>query len=126
MAAMAGVILVAFGTGCRQDTTLTLQSTEVIKDTVSFKADLQPIFTAKCAIAGCHSDGGQTPDLESGKAYQSLISMSLVDTTVPKTSIIFERLTGVLSPAMPLTGSSDPDNINALVLAWITQGAKNN
>ena len=121
-----GVILIAMVTGCKQDVTLTLPSTETITDTVFFSKGLQPIFTAKCALSGCHVDGGQAPDLELGKAYSTLTSGNFYDTTAPKSSIIYKRLTGASAPAMPVSGSNNPDNINALVLAWITQGAKNN
>jgi len=121
-----GVVLIIACTGCTKDVTIVYKSTETITKTVSFSNDLAPIFTKNCALGGCHADGGQKPDLAQGKAYNSIISMSLADTSKPTTSIIYERLTGVLTPAMPLNGTSDPSNIDALILAWIKQGAKNN
>jgi len=124
--AALGVLFVATVTGCKQDVTLTIQSTETIKDTVSFSKELQPIFTAKCALNGCHVNGGQAPDLENGESYSSLSSAKFYNIAAPKSSILYERLTGALAPAMPVNGTNNPDNINALVLAWITQGAKNN
>lgn len=121
-----GVILVVMFPGCQQDITLTIKTEKAVSGTVSFGKDLQPIFSKSCALGGCHADGGHLPDLMAGKAYNSLITGKYVDTTTPKMSIIYERLTGVLSPAMPLTGSSNPSNIEGLMLAWVTQGAKNN
>jgi hypothetical protein len=58
-------------------------------------------------------------------AYNSLMS-KYVDIKTPENSILYERLTGKLSPSMPMGRTNNPSNINSLVLAWITQGAKNN
>jgi len=124
--AALSAILIAAVTGCKQDVTYTIQPSEVITDTVSFSKNLQPIFTSKCALSGCHVSGGQVPDLETGVAFSSLKSANLYDTSSPKNSILYGRLIGTLTPAMPIGGSSNPDNVDALVLAWITQGAKNN
>jgi hypothetical protein len=60
------------------------------------------------------------------KAYNSLISGDFISVSDPESSILYERLTGKLSPAMPMGKDSNPSNINALVLAWIKQGAKKN
>ena len=49
-----------------------------------------------------------------------------VDLNDPKSSEVMGWLTGTIKPAMPLGATTNPSNINALMLAWIKQGAKNN
>ena len=112
--------------GCVKDTTVIIPLDSVITRTVSFKNDIIPIFSNSCSLSGCHATGGHVPDLSNDKAYTSLINGKYVDKDKPETSIIYGRLTGKISPSMPLGGTSNPSNINALMLAWIKQGAKDN
>lgn len=124
--AAVGMLLIAVITGCQKDTTLIIKPQQVtVASVVSFSKDLVPIFSKNCAVTGCHATGGHTPDLMADKAYTSLMS-KYIDTKTPESSIVYERLTGKLSPAMPMGKPTNPSNINALVLAWIKQGAKKN
>ena len=124
---VVSVILITLITGCQKDTTLIIQpAATTVTDTVSFSKSLIPIFTANCALSSCHASGGHAPDLTAAKAYNSLISGKFVDTKNPETSIIYERLTGKLTPAMPMGATTNPSNIEGLILAWMKQGAKNN
>jgi hypothetical protein len=117
------VLLIA---GCKKDITLIIQNETVpVTDTVSFSKDLVPLFSKNCALSGCHATGGHAPNLMADNAYNSLMS-KYVDIKTPENSILYERLTGKLSPSMPMGRTNNPSNINSLVLAWITQGAKNN
>ena len=111
---------------CSKNDTLTIKpSKAAITRAVSFKGDLVPLFAKNCAVAGCHDS--RTPVLTAAQAYNSLINGSFVNTKTPASSIIYERLTVKLTPGMPYNApGSDPGQINELVLAWITQGAKNN
>lgn len=119
-----GVLLIA---GCRKDITFIMKPQSVaVTDTVSFSKELVPIFTTNCALSGCHATGGHAPNLMADKAYNSLISGDYINVIDPESSILYERLTGKLIPAMPMGKDSNPSNINALVLAWIKQGAKKN
>lgn len=120
---VTGILIIA---GCSKDATL-YPSTEgvVLNKTVSFSNDILPIFSAKCSISGCHS-GTTSPDLTASKAYNSLTNGGYLNVADPKNSKIYLRLTGKTLPSMPLGGTSNPSNINALVLTWITQQAKNN
>ena len=121
MVALSGLFI----TGCVKDDTLTIKPTvTVITKTVSFKTDLVPLFVANCAVSGCHD--ARNPVLKADLAYNSLVNGKFIDTKTPASSIIYKRLTGVLSPAMPFGKPTNPGNINGLVLAWITQGGKNN
>lgn len=117
-----------FITGCVKDDTLILKPIVApITRTVSLAGDLEPIFVGHCAKTGCHIVGGQKPDLSSAaSSYKSLVP-EMVNLTTPASSILYMRLTGAATPAMPFDApASDPSGINELVLAWITQGAKNN
>ena len=124
-AAFLGGLLIS---GCEKDTTYTIKDVPVVvTKTVSFAKDLNPLFTANCALAGCHATGGHSPNLMADKSYLSLTTdAKYVNVKSPTSSILYERLTGVLSPAMPMGKTTNPSNINNLVLAWIKQGAKNN
>jgi len=112
--------------GCYKDKTVLITKTEVITTPISFSIDIVPIFNKNCNMSGCHSSGSQVPDLTPGNAYRSLFQEDMIDTGDPEKSEIMGWLTGKLKPSMPLGGTANPSNINALMLAWITQGAKNN
>ncbi len=123
-AVVLGVLFIA---GCAKDTTLTIKDVPVVvTKTVSFSKDLVPLFSKNCALSGCHAAGGHAPDLDSDKAYNSLTAGNFVNVKDPLSSILYERLTGKLSPAMPMGQATNPGNINNLALAWIKQGAKKN
>ncbi len=112
--------------GCYKATTVKIDNTPAITTTVSFSADLQPIFIKNCALSGCHGGGGQKPDLSTANAYKSLSSTNYINKSNPANSVVYLWLTGKEAVSMPIGGNNNPSNINALVLAWITQGAKNN
>ena len=58
---------------CGKDVTLTIQpQPKIVANTVYFSKDLVPIFSKSCAVSGCHASGGQSPDLSSDEAYNSL------------------------------------------------------
>ena len=119
------VLLIA---GCTKDTTFIIKDKPVVVTaTVSFSKDLIPLFSKNCALSGCHAAGGHVPNLMADKAYNSLMNdPDFINVKEPEKSQIYERLTGKLSPSMPMGRASSPSNINSFVLAWIKQGAKNN
>ena len=117
----AAVILVL--TGCYKDKTVSVDAPVVTK-TVSFSQDLVPLFSKSCAFSGCHSTGGQAPNLLAANAYNALIIGNYITKTSPASSIIYLKLTGKKGTPMPVTGVN-PDYA-ALVLAWIKQGGNNN
>ncbi len=114
--------------GCYKATTLYPNPNDVtlVNKEVSFVNDIIPIFGEKCAISGCHNSGGANPDLTVSKAYNSLTNGGYLKVGDPKNSKLYLRLSGKVAPSMPLGGTINPSNINALVLTWITQQAKNN
>ena len=115
----SSVILVS----CYKDKTVNVDA-PAISRTVTFSQDIQPIFTKSCALSGCHSTGGQTPNLTSGAAYNSLIIGNYINKTSPEGSFIYLKMTGKKGTVMPVGGMNK--DYNALILAWIKQGANNN
>ncbi len=92
---------------------------------ISFATQIQPIFsTQKCTT--CHKVGGSepSPNLTEGNAYNSIISMNLVDLANPENSLIY----WYPDPAdtQHHTWQKYTANQAQLVLQWIKQGAKNN
>lgn len=84
---------------------------------VSFKDEIQPIFTSNCTT--CHK-GSFSPDLTSGKAYESLTKGGYVNTANPESSKIYVKITSSSHTART------SDLQKQKILAWITQGALNN
>lgn len=112
--------------GCYKADTLYPNTDSQVNKEISFVKDIIPVFNQKCSISGCHGSGGHTPNLTAPKAYNALVNGGYLNLADPKNSKLYLRLTGKITPAMPLIGSTNPSNINALVLTWITQKAKNN
>jgi hypothetical protein len=110
--------------GCYKTATLLIDNSPAITTTVSFSNDIEPVLTSSCAKSGCHN-GSVSPDLTAANAYNSL-TLGFVNTSDPSNSLVYLWLTGKEAATMPLGSSNNPNNINALMLAWITQGAKNN
>jgi hypothetical protein len=89
-------------------------------DTISFSLDIVPIWSEQ-GCTGCHSTGGQSPDLTPDNAYNSLMSTGLVSTDDPESSKIYYY------PLATGTHYAKYDTQQAAdVLWWITDGAKDN
>lgn len=93
-------------------------------DTISFTAQLIPIFNNNCNMSGCHITGSVSPDLSPDKAYRSLTLMGFVDTSDAESSILFARMDATSSP-MPPEGRLSDKEVNE-ILYWIKQGALEN
>jgi len=107
---------------------------------VSFKNDVQPIFTASCASSSCH--GGSSPqkgqNLTVGNAFSNIVNVASVE--VPSylrvkpsssdSSYLYMKITGDSRIAsgtvkMPKGGSLSSADIQT-IKNWIDQGAQNN
>lgn len=94
---------------------------------VSFSDDIMPIFNASCNMAGCHSEGGISPDLSATNAYLVLSSGSMLDLLTPENSELYKRMIDEGNP-MPTNGFGgilDANKTNT-VLVWIQEGALDN
>jgi hypothetical protein len=105
---------------CAKDTLVPVQSNINPNIKISFKDTIQPIFTASCATANCHS-GTVSPNLLAGQAYSSLTSGHYINTGSPSQSTIYT----VMEPGGIMSNHCTVDQAD-LVLAWIKQGALNN
>ncbi len=111
--------------GCSKTTTVIIDNSPAITETVQFSKTIVPIFSKSCATSGCHS-GSVAPNLSDATAYNALVTGNYLNLTNPAGSDVYLWLTGKKSATMPLGSANNPSNINALILAWIKQGAKNN
>ncbi len=108
--------------GCYKNKTVNFDTGDDITRSVSFTGDIIPIFNSSCNISGCHSSGGKAPDLSISNAYNSLAGYT--NTGDPQSSELYLWMAGKKGTPMPVGGINK--DYNALVLAWIKQGAKNN
>ena len=109
--------------GCYKDKTVNIDAPAITR-TVTFSRDIQPIFTKSCALSGCHSTGAQTPNLTQSASYNSLIIGNYINKTSAENSFLYLKMTGKKGTVMPVGGMNK--DYNALILAWIKQGANNN
>ena len=63
---------------------------------ISFSADIQPVFDARCVR--CHSSR-YDPELSSGESYDALIAGEYVDTNDPESRELYIQLKGVQGKA---------------------------
>lgn len=84
---------------------------------VDFTTEIEPIFT-QLGCTQCHPALHQ-PDFAAGKAYASLMSNHLVDTLNPAASILMQKIDAGHNSAVNMTATQ-----KALILKWITEGAK--
>ena len=110
--------------GCYKDKTVLFDTGDEITRPVSFAADIIPIFNKSCNLSGCHNAGGIKPDLSATNAYNALTVGNYYNMAVPENSNIYLWMTGKKGTLMPTSGVNK--DYNALVLAWIKQGALNN
>ena len=91
-----------------------------VPDSVSFSANVIPIFDARCNSAGCHSTGGIQPDLTSTNAYNDLIIFGYVDTDFPELSVLYTKVHSGSMVQFAEPGDAE------IILKWIEQGAEDN
>ncbi|MDZ4708596.1 MAG: hypothetical protein SH818_09385 [Saprospiraceae bacterium] len=110
--------------GCYKDTSIFSDTSDEITRTVSFTNDILPIFNNSCNSSGCHNSGGKSPDLTASNAFNALSGGNFINTAEPQNSEIFQWMTGKRGTPMPVSGINK--DYNALIVAWIKQGANNN
>jgi mono/diheme cytochrome c family protein len=112
---------------------------------VSFSQQVQPIFTAKCALSGCHGSGNLQPpekpmNLSAGQAYSNTVnvssaqlgSMDRIEPGQPDRSYLVHKIQGThlqvggSGVRMPATGDFLSQSQIDLIRSWIAQGALNN
>lgn len=98
---------------------------------VTFSADVQPIFSARCALPGCHIQPSPQAgmDLSPGQSYASIVNVPAVSLgpglrvkpSEPDSSVLYGLISAGTMPAQgnPLL----PSQIETIRI-WIENGAK--
>ena len=108
-----------------------------VKEDPSFASDIQPIFTANCALSGCHAAPGQHGlILSAGQSYSLLVNVNSVEVPtlmrvrplLPDSSYVVLKIEGrqTVGVRMPATGTPLSSTNIQLIRNWITKGAQNN
>lgn len=115
LAALLSGILMLGMFGCEY---VTIEPKDVVIPVtpVDFATEIEPIFTT-VGCTECHN-GSIMFSLAAGKAYASLISRNLVDTVNPANSNILKKI------APGHNNKTFTAEQSALILKWITEGAK--
>ena len=113
------MLFLAFNTGCYYDQVYIAPVIPDLPDEpVSFAAEIQPVFTAKCTQ--CHPPT-MGLDLSEGNAYNSINDPKYINLGTPAESLIYTK---------PDPAGSHPAKYStteaAIVLKWIKEGAKDN
>lgn len=91
----------------------------------SFRDDILPILTNRCAFAGCHVAGG--PGGIDLRAYDTVIAGGRDDDTIIAGDARESELVEVIVEGeMPPGGPPLPAAQIQLIIDWINEGAKNN
>ncbi len=107
--------------GCYYDEVL--EGNGSLPKNVSFSGDVVPIFNLNCNTNGCHDAGAShSPSLTKENAYTALMQGNYINTIVPTQSKLYKEMAeGNMPPSGALVGKE----LN-IILAWISEGAKNN
>ena len=87
---------------------------------VSFSTELKPLFNSSCALVGCHVSGAHKPYMTTNDSYNQIVNGGFVNTTVPKSSILYSMINGEMKEYIPSAVNRQK------VYDWIRNGAPNN
>ncbi len=113
-------------------------TTEGARTGISFSRDVQPIFSATCAL--CHQGAGPADlTLEPGASYANLVGRPSSESNLPRVapgnlqgSYLVHKLQGTQASVggsgaqMPYSGTPLAPPQLALITGWIQEGAPNN
>lgn len=129
------LVAAVFAGGCSDRGASVLQDpTPDPEPTVSFSADVQPIFDARCVV--CHdSDGPSGMTLLSGVSHGELVGVTATGYAAlriapgePESSVLYNKITdsGLYGGIMPAAGPALTAEQIAVIAAWIEEGALDN
>ena len=140
--AVALSVVVAFGLACGDSSGPDGGNGNGMMQDITLSGGVQPIFTARCALSGCHT--GTSPqegmNLSAGMAFANIVnvpanqlmSMNRVAPGDPDQSYLVHKIQGTQASVggsgnqMPLTGCCLSQQDIDTIRAWITAGAQNN
>ncbi len=109
---------------------------------VSFSNDVQPIFTASCALSNCHAGASprQGMNLSAGLAYDNIVNVPSVDVPgldriepgEPDSSYLVHKIQGTqgqvggVGDRMPLINCCLSAEQIGTIRTWVEQGAPRN
>jgi len=108
--------------GCYKDVLLpeAAYNPDAPPQAVSFKDDIAPMVSTKCALAGCHVAGGHNPNMTLGGSYVAIVNGGFVNTILPKESIIYKMINGEMQTYIPAAADRQK------IYDWIRNGVPNN
>ncbi len=110
---LPGMLLLA---GCYYDNEEELYPSNFCDVTaVTFSGTIKPLIQTRCAIPGCHVNGGQSPNLT--------VDANILG--IAQNGDLHARVIQRASPAMPPTGPL-PSCEMQQIQAWLDQGSPNN
>ena len=112
------ILFSLFISGCKYDFIIPAE-VPVITTPPTFALEIAPIFSNGNKCTACHN-GGQEPDLRAANAYAQLVP-KFVNTASPASSPVYINALPGSSHFAQTTATEA-----AMILAWITDGAKNN
>ena len=89
----------------------------------TFSGNIEPIFQAQCSL--CHSGSNPTAGLNL-TSYASIQKLHVVVPHEPEESLLYEKVTGVIPPQMPLDSTPLPPGAIQTIANWIKEGAPDN
>ncbi len=103
-------------------------NSEQVKTDPSFADDIQPVFNNSCI--SCHN---ATENAGSYNLTSYSLAMGNGTDSIPNiiagnadSSLLYERITGMITPQMPLGGTPLDAMEEATIRNWINKGAKDN
>ena len=115
------------------------QAVDALEPPVSFAAVVQPIFSARCAVSGCHVAPAPAAglDLSAGVAYANIVNVDSSQVPTSKrvfpgdaaVSYLYQKITndpGIVGSPMPLGAFPMPAGEIDAIERWIAEGAANN
>ncbi len=115
-------------------------SNPISSSNVSFKNDVQPIFTANCALSGCHataSPSAGNQNLSTGQAFNNIVNVASyeiptylrVKPSNSDSSYLYMKITGasgISGARMPYGKAPLSSTDIQTIKDWIDEGAQNN
>lgn len=115
---LVSLLFALFVNGCKYDFILP-EAVPVITTPPTFALEVAPIFSNGNKCTACHN-GGQAPDLRAASAFSQIVP-AYVNKTNPASSQVYINARPGSSHYAQVTATQA-----AIILAWITDGAKDN